>query len=161
MTRRCTRHRHGGGQPKPDIMWFFERLPRIVSTLNSRSYRYELSGLFEAPQFLVYRDSEGGHYDWHMDVGPTPPRKLSLTIQLTDPARYEVASFSSTSAPTTFPRQRTVAWSWVFRHYMIHRVTPITSGVRKAIVAWITGPGIQIGEKRVLGCLLAVAIGSY
>jgi hypothetical protein len=26
---------------------------------------------------------------------------------------------------------------------MIHRVTPITSGIRKAIVAWVTGPSFK------------------
>jgi hypothetical protein len=30
-----------------------------------------------------------------------------------------------------------------FPSYMVHRVTPITSGTRKAIVAWVTGPGFK------------------
>ena len=36
----------------------------------------------------------------------------------------------------SFPRGRIVA----FPSFMIHRVTPVTRGIRKSIVIWITGP---------------------
>jgi PKHD-type hydroxylase len=127
----------------PEIMWFYERLAEIVRGLNNRSYQFDLRGFSEAPQYMVYRDSEGGHFDWHMDIGPLPPRKLSLTIQLTDPSRYEGCQleFNTGTIIVSAPKNRGVAIA--FPSFMIHRVTPITSGVRKAIVAWVTGPGFK------------------
>jgi PKHD-type hydroxylase len=124
----------------PDIMWFFERLGAVVRTFNDRSYRFDLSGLYEAPQFLVYRDTEAGHYNWHMDIGPTPPRKLSLTIQLTEPSRYEGCELQFNIGTDIISTPKNRGCAIAFPSYMIHRVTPITSGVRKAIVAWVTGP---------------------
>jgi len=127
-------------QGMPDILWFFERLASVVRTFNDRSYHFDLRGLFEAPQFLVYRDSEGGHYDWHLDRGREAPRKFSLTVQLTDPARYEGCElqFNVGNQILSTPKGRGVVVA--FPSYMVHRVTPITSGVRKAIVVWVTGP---------------------
>ena len=124
----------------PESQWFFDRLGPIVRTFNDRSYRFDLRGLFEPPQFLVYREAEGGHYDWHMDIGRVQPRKLSLTIQLTDPARYEGCElqFNRGTEIVSAPRDRGAAIA--FPSFLLHRVTPIKSGVRKAIVVWITGP---------------------
>jgi PKHD-type hydroxylase len=127
-------------QQAPDIMWFFERLASIVRTFNNRSYHFDLRGLYEAPQFLVYRGTESGHYNWHMDIGPEPPRKLSVTIQLTDPAAYEGCELQFNIGTEIISAPKSRGHVIAFPSYMIHRVTPITSGVRKAIVTWITGP---------------------
>lgn len=124
----------------PDIMWFFERLAAIVRTINARSWRFDLRGFYEAPQFLVYRASDQGHYNWHMDVGPEPPRKLSLTIQLTNPARYQGCELQFNIGTEIISTPKSRGHVIAFPSHMIHRVTPITSGVRKAIVAWVTGP---------------------
>ena len=125
------------------IMWFYERLAAIVRGFNSRSYQFDLRGLSEPPQYMVYRDAEGGHFDWHMDTGPQPPRKLSLTLQLSDPAHYQGCElqFNIGNAIVSAPTNRGVAV--VFPSYILHRVTPITSGTRKAIVAWVTGPSFK------------------
>ena len=114
-----------------------------MRTFNNRSYQFDLRGFAEAPQYMVYRDAEGGHFDWHMDIGPMPPRKLSLTIQLTDAAQYEGCQlqFNTGTAIVSAPKNRGVAIA--FPSYMIHRITPITAGVRKAIVAWVTGPSFK------------------
>jgi PKHD-type hydroxylase len=127
----------------PEIMWFYERLAEIVRGLNGRSYQFDLRGLSEAPQYMVYRDSEAGHFDWHMDTGPQPPRKFSLTIQLSDPSQYEGCElqFNTGTLIVNAPKNRGVAIG--FPSYMVHRVTPITSGTRKAIVAWVTGPDFK------------------
>ena len=71
--------------------WLYRRLEEIVQRLNIQFYKYDLTGLKERLQYTVYEQAEGGHYDWHVDHGAaTPlPRKLSLSLQLTDPLQYE------------------------------------------------------------------------
>jgi PKHD-type hydroxylase len=124
----------------PAILWFYERLAVIIHEFNSRSFAFDLTGLSEAPQYMVYRGQEGGHFDWHMDTGSRPPRKLSLTIQLSDPSRYEGCElqFNAGTEISTAPKDRGAAIA--FASHTLHRVTPIVSGTRKAIVAWVTGP---------------------
>jgi PKHD-type hydroxylase len=125
----------------PEIVWFYDRLVAICRRLN-RDYRFELTDFSEPPQYLVYRDDENGHFDWHVDHGTQPPRKLSLTLQLTDPSRYEGGELQLNGGNIVCaPRDRGAAIA--FPSYTVHRVTPVTAGTRKSIVAWITGPGFK------------------
>jgi PKHD-type hydroxylase len=127
----------------PEIAWFFGKLIGICNTLN-RDYRFDLRDFSEAPQYMVYHHTENAHFDWHMDQGLhlDPPRKLSLTLQLTDPSRYEGGELQFNSGNImTAPKDRGAAIA--FPAYIVHRVTPVTAGTRKAIVAWITGPSFK------------------
>src|SRR5476649_1216465 len=48
--------------------WLYARLQEIVLRLNTEFYKYDLYGLIEAFQYTVYEGSEGGHYNWHVDL---------------------------------------------------------------------------------------------
>jgi len=67
-------------------------------------------------------------------------RKLSLSVQLSDPAQYEGCDleFHGGNRTETAPRDRGAVIA--FPSYVLHRVTPCTKGTRKALVAWTTGP---------------------
>jgi len=95
-------------------------------------------------QFTEYHASEGGKYDWHHDVdwnnNSGIDRKLSLTVQLSDPSDYDGGDFEFSEVeqlPTSAKQQGTVM---VFPSYLAHRVTPVTRGVRRSLVAWFSGP---------------------
>jgi PKHD-type hydroxylase len=126
-------------RPETQIRWFYERMAGTVHVLN-RHYGFELTGFHEALQFMVYHDHDGGHFGWHMDVGPRNPRKLSLTLQLTDPSRYEGGDlqFFTGDIVRSAPRERGMLIA--FPSFMVHQVTPVTAGTRKSIVAWVSGP---------------------
>jgi PKHD-type hydroxylase len=127
--------------PSPDSKWIYERMQRIVRTLNDRVYRFDLSGFSESLQYTVYHASESGHYDWHVDHGPLGTRrKLSISVQLSDPSSYEGCDleFHAGNTREIAPRERGTVIA--FPSYVLHRVTPCTKGTRKAIVAWTTGP---------------------
>ena len=46
--------------------------------------------IVDSIQYTEYYE-DGGHYDWHMDVGNFPEnhRKISITIQLSNPDDYD------------------------------------------------------------------------
>jgi PKHD-type hydroxylase len=95
-------------------------------------------------QFTEYHASEGGKYDWHHDVdwnnNDGTDRKLSLTVQLSDPSDYDGGDFEFSEVeqlPIAAKKQGTVM---VFPSYLAHRVTPVTRGVRRSLVAWFSGP---------------------
>lgn len=96
-------------------------------------------------QYTEYLASEGGHYNWHHDINWTSnaklERKLSVTVQLSDPSEYEGGNFvfdeCETPDPKILKQKGTVL---VFPSYLRHRVEPITKGIRKSLVSWFEGP---------------------
>ena len=131
-------------QQTGETQWLHDRLQGIVQGLNAQSYQYELSGFAEPFQYTVYRDQDGGHYDWHVDHGPLAvQRKLSISVQLSDGAGYDGCDlqFMAGSQLQLAPRDRGAVIA--FPSYVLHRVTPVTRGVRKALVVWVTGPNFR------------------
>ncbi len=127
--------------PCPESKWIYDRMQGVARALNDRVYQFALSGFSENLQYTVYHGTEGGHYDWHVDQGTLRTRrKLSLSLQLTDPSQYEGCElqFHAGNKIEIAPRERGMVIA--FPSYVLHRVTPCTRGTRKAIVAWTTGP---------------------
>ncbi len=123
-------------KPDPDNMWLFERLEAAMNHLNG-AYKYDLLGFYEGVQIASY--SNAGKYDWHIDLGrgASTSRKLSMSIQLSDPDTYEGGEleFGNVDQQT----DRAIGTLIVFPSFLQHRVTPITSGTRHSCVAWVHG----------------------
>jgi len=127
-------------QPSAETRWIYDRLEKTVRILNERVYQFDLSGFSEPLQYSIYHGSENGHYDWHVDQGNIKTRrKLSISVQLTDPSRYEGGNleFRAGNKIETALRDRGAVIA--FPAYVLHRVTPCIRGTRKALVAWTTG----------------------
>lgn len=130
-----------------DTSWLFDRMAHIARSLNGQFYKFDLHGFCEDAQFTVYDSDAEGHYTWHVDAGPQdngmPPRKLSLVLQLSDPADYEGGELQvfTSAEPATVKKERGLVAA--FPGYVLHRVTPITSGVRKTLVVWTAGPAFK------------------
>jgi len=120
--------------------WLYERMTGLIQSFNVRFFEFELIGFSDPFQYTIYQSHEGGHYDWHVDQGVTAPRKLSLTLQLTDPGTYEGCDLQMqiSNRTETAPRERGTLIA--FPSWVLHRVTPITSGTRKSMVVWAAGP---------------------
>jgi len=124
--------------------WIFEKFNFAIKSLNDKFYGYNLNG-YDDFQYTEY--DKDGKYNWHQDMhhgDPNPlhaTRKLSLSFNLTEPdVDYEGGEFQINlgDEPLTVPlnKGRLIA----FPSYIIHRVTPITKGIRKSIVIWVVGP---------------------
>ena len=94
-------------------------------------------------QLATYSAETGGHYDWHHDVywngQSSSDRKLSVTVQLSRPTDYEGGDFEfeEIETNTDFRRLGTIL---IFPSYLRHRVSRVTSGTRRALIAWFFGP---------------------
>ena len=126
----------------PQIAWLYQRLEDIVLRLNAEFFRYELFGLAENLQYTVYHGAEGGHFDWHKDHGNVQeePRKISLSLQLSQGDAYEGCDLQLQSAGHIQTAPRTRGTLIAFPSYVLHRVTPIRTGARKSLVMWAAGP---------------------
>ena len=125
-----------------ETSWLTARLEEIVLRLNSQFFGYELYGLAESFQYTIYHGGEGGHFDWHKDHGNAQeePRKISLSLQLSDSSSYEGCALElhSSGSVQAAPKKRGTLIA--FPSYVLHRVTPIRSGMRKSLVVWAAGP---------------------
>jgi PKHD-type hydroxylase len=128
-----------------DTAWVFEKLSHIVSSLNAQFFRFDLTGFGEPLQLTNYDQSEHGMYGWHVDYGgrQAPSRKLSIVLQLTDPSQYEGGNLQIMTGgePINVRKQRGLVVA--FPSYVLHQVTPVTSGSRQSLVTWITGPAFK------------------
>jgi PKHD-type hydroxylase len=128
-------------KPGPQTKWIFNRVQAVVRALNDKVWQFDLSGFSEDFQYTVYQGSEGGHYDWHVDQGNLAKRrKLSLSLQLSDPSQYDGCELQLHASNNIEVAPKTRGTLIAFPSYVLHRVTPITRGVRKSVVVWTTGP---------------------
>lgn len=120
--------------------WLLERIASLVKDINAHVYGFALDALAEPLQYTVY--NAGGYYRWHMDMGPqtVAPRKLSLTVQLSEPESYEGGDFEIRMGEKDLALPKGIGTVLAFPSFMLHRVTPITRGTRRSLVAWAHGP---------------------
>jgi PKHD-type hydroxylase len=133
--------------PNENNLWIFEKLKGLTEFINDEFYQYDLNG-FDYFQYTEY-DGDGSHYDYHVDmmfgenipVGMEIPRKLSFSLVLSDNSEYTGGEFQlmidvTGAKVAEQKRGRIIA----FPSYIMHRVTPVTSGKRRSIVFWAIGP---------------------
>lgn len=124
-----------------DTHFVYERLGYIARQLNGQYFDYDIWGFGEDLQYTVYR-GDHGHYTWHQDCGLSTeyPRKLSMVLQLSDPSEYEGGDLEILSGVDPIKITKEKGLVTVFPSFMLHRVTPVTKGVRKTLVVWLVGP---------------------
>lgn len=124
--------------------WLFQRVQGIVWSLNQQFFNFSIHYL-ECLQFTQY-NQVGDFYTAHMDMRPNAQeqRKLSISIQLSDPDHYLGSNLELLRCGDEWdvaPRaQGTVV---IFPSYHIHRVTELLSGTRYSLVAWVIGPSFK------------------
>lgn len=122
--------------------WIYERLMDMSLDANWQLWGFDLHHIRDSIQYTEYRENEGGEYKWHQDMGAHPLnyRKISIVVQLSDPSEYEggeLQIMKDSRDPITLPNKKGSVI--LFPSYMLHRVTPVTKGVRKSLVLWVGG----------------------
>ena len=151
----------------PTTHWVGGFLWHYVQRANRENFLYDLRCIDnESMQYTRY--AEGQYYHWHNDSGLASHykpisngdrketdkqhqdfinentelvRKLSFTLQLSDPDDYEggnVQLLDETGESYIAPRQR--GCIILFDSRTQHRVLKVTKGTRKSIVGWVVGP---------------------
>ena len=121
-----------------DTLW------RYVDRANRDSFDVDVRYINEL-QFTTYKGKNEGRYGWHHDVdfkNPLPHhRKLSVTIQLSDPKDYEGGEFEFEKGIDELPIEvKEKGTVLIFPSFYQHQVTPVTSGTRHSLVTWVEGP---------------------
>ena len=126
------------------IAWFYDRMAYICRNLNNQYYGFDMWGFIEDFQYTVYTDTEE-KYDWHVDISSDIdiPRKLSMVLQLSSPDDYEGGNLEIMTSKDPISVRKEKGLVTLFPSYTLHRVTPVTKGIRKTIVIWATGPSLR------------------
>ena len=117
----------------------YDDLIHLIQKINRNHFGFSNLQITEPAQVSEY--SKGQFYDWHtdnsidMDMEP-PVRKLSMTLLLNDPSKFEGGNLEIAGKTLSHMKQGHAA---IFASFLQHRVTPVTKGVRKALVVWFSG----------------------
>lgn len=122
--------------------WVYKFLLDLVLQANKEIFQFDIQTITDNLHYVIY-PTDGGHLDWHMDIGQgkVNNRKLACTVQLSDPNDYEGGDFQvwygGHKGFITLPREKGDVL--IFPTFYLHRVTPITKGERRALVFWTGG----------------------
>jgi len=119
--------------------WLFVKLMMLIQKTNNSNWNFDLVMAREPIQYTEYIDD--GHYDWHIDVGGgyMNQRKVSVSVLLSDPNEYEGGDLQIWPGGEIKTAERVLGGVTVFPSCLLHRVTPVTKGVRKSLVFWVGG----------------------
>lgn len=120
--------------------WLYDKLMELAQIGNRELWNFDLISTVDSIQYTEYQEG-GGHYDYHLDIGSGSAslRKLSLVVQLSDPSEYEGGTFEVLRGrePEALPKDQGAVL--LFPSYLMHRVTPVTKGLRRSLVIWVGG----------------------
>lgn len=128
--------------PSDNSNFIFERFTHLIPQVNYDHFMCDIQG-FEPFQYTTYKENE--FYDWHMDsfdIYTDLERKMSISLVLSEPDTYEGGEFEIVfngrvdKSVVVKPNAGDVIF---FASTMPHRVKPVTSGVRKSLVTWVSG----------------------
>lgn len=120
--------------------WIYDKFLDMAKKANDAMFHLNITNLVDRIQFACYDESVQGRYDNHLDVGVNDIyscRKLSISVQLSDPSEYEGGDLVITNNKWVQKDKGTVC---VFPSFLQHRVDPVTKGKRYSLVLWLYGP---------------------
>jgi PKHD-type hydroxylase len=121
--------------------WLYDKIGGLCQMMNAAKFRFTITGFMDAVAINLYE--AGNFFGWHMDYGPmtSSNRKIAVVIQLSEAHEYEGGELQLITEKNIAPKQRgSIA---MFPSYLLHRVTPVTSGCRKSLIAHIGGPAFR------------------
>lgn len=137
---------------KSDInfTWLFDEMWKMAIECNKDHFNFHFTNL-DYIQISEYSSEDNGMYNKHHDVfwcNPDHPyhRKLSCTVQLSDPSKYTGGDFVFHDLEKSYPndndklkmKQRGTAI--FFPSFIPHAVEPVLTGTRYGLTAWFEGP---------------------
>ena len=112
----------------------------MVQEANNALWKFDLRSIIDSIQYTEYEE-DGGHYDWHMDIGPGSinHRKISVVVQLSEADSYEGGELVLWNSNVPSVIEKGIGNVIIFPSFLMHKVTPMVKGNRKSLVLWLGG----------------------
>jgi PKHD-type hydroxylase len=123
--------------------WLFDRIADLAIKANTEMWNFDIWDFQDDLQYTSYYGN-GGHYDWHADLGVgISNRKLSVVLQLSDPSEYEGGELQMNTGGNIINVPKEKGLICFFPSFVLHRVTPLSSGLRRSVVTWLCGANLR------------------
>ncbi len=127
----------------PESKWLYEKIAEHAIIANKEMWDFDIWGYHDGLQYTVY-NGDGGHYDWHADLGPgLSNRKLSVVLQLSEGTDYDGGELQINPGGSILSVPKQLGLLCFFPSFLLHRVTPVTSGKRISLVTWLCGANLR------------------
>ena len=139
-----TRTSHISWIPFNKMPGMYKDIEAMMKKTNGNHFGFDGMQITELAQYTEY--PSGGFYDWHMDSDvnfahePTV-RKISMTCLLSHESEFEGGELQLEKEENKIKLFQGQAV--FFASFLLHRVAPVTRGVRKSLVIWFGGPPLK------------------
>ena len=139
-----TRTSHISWIPFKTMPEMYKDIETMMKKTNGNHFGFDGMQITEQAQYTEY--PSGGFYDWHMDSDvnfahePTV-RKISMTCLLSHESEFEGGELQIERDKNKVKLVQGQAI--FFASFLLHRVAPVTRGVRKSLVMWFGGPPLR------------------
>ena len=139
-----TRTSHISWIPFSKMPEMYKDIEKTMKATNGNHFGFDGMQITEQAQYTEY--PSGGFYDCHMDSDvnfthePTV-RKISMTCLLSHESEFEGGELQLEKEKNKIKLVQGQAV--FFASFLLHRVAPVTSGVRKSLVMWFGGPPLR------------------
>ena len=139
-----TRTSHISWIPFKTMPEMYKNIETIMKKTNGNHFGFDDVQITEQAQYTEY--PPGGFYDWHMDSDvnfahePTV-RKISMTCLLSHESEFEGGELQIEKDKNKIKLVQGQAI--FFASFLLHKVAPVTRGVRKSLVMWFGGPPLR------------------
>ena len=118
--------------------WIYERIWEHSNIANNELWGFDVIGFKDSAQFTKYT-APTGKYDFHLDINGEGinHRKISIICPLNDD--FEGGGVEFKTGRDTHALSLKKGQAVIFPSFFLHRVLPITKGVRKSLVQWVSG----------------------
>jgi PKHD-type hydroxylase len=123
-----------------DHDWIFRRITDGILEINKSFWNFDIDYV-ECLQYTRYEEL-GDHYKPHVDMmfGGVHYRKLSISVQLDSSESYQGNDLVIKTARDDIIVKKNQGAMITFPSFVTHEVTPLLSGKRRSLVAWVCGP---------------------
>mgnify|MGYP003117950545 FL=1 len=139
-----TRTSHISWIPFSKMPEMYKDIEKTMKATNNNHFGFDGMQITEMAQYTEY--PSGGFYDWHMDSDvnfahePTV-RKISMTCLLSHESEFEGGELQLEKEKNKIKLVQGQAV--FFASFLLHKVAPVTRGVRKSLVMWFGGPPLR------------------
>lgn len=140
-----------------ETSWIYDRISNSIAELNEQKYHFAIDSLqkIQLAEYSAANHQAGQFYKSHIDSciagWVDSQRKLSMTIQLTPPHKYEGGDLllfgdkndmilDRANFLKNIQQRREFGAAVIFPSFLEHEITPVTKGTRHSLVAWMQGP---------------------
>ena len=139
-----TRTSHISWIPFSKMPDMYKDIEKIMKATNGNHFGFDGMQITEMAQYTEY--PSGGFYDWHMDSNinfedEPPVTKISMTCLLSHESEFEGGELQLEKEEHKIKLVQGQAV--FFASFLLHKVAPVTKGVRKSLVMWFGGSPLR------------------